>query len=367
MSNTGFYFGGAFLDRSSLRNSILYYDKVIQYDMKSFFIEDYEKKEIFRRQVDKYYSSTKLYRDSGYLEFKNLQEWSPKYWSLRENLVRDFLFFNSNFNDFESEKISPRSMPVIIYRGYGKSNIFPSMRSFFDKPEEPNQFSNAASPVDQFSYLEFIPAVGREIVYGLLGSMEFDALPFTDNDFYALHFNQYLSYLAGELCYQNKWDLSKLAKELKDLGLDEGIIQNNPLFSNSKKEKERRTIEEILRIEVPFFSKIAEKDFLKFLDDEKVSLHHFRDQITVLVKKIRSTNYSEQFHNEIQDIVDTKINPSIEELKERFTAAELDIKKKRVKNVILTSATLCASIFLPLSVLILPPLLLFGGKTVISI
>jgi len=350
----GFYFGGTMIDRTYLRAAVLYYDFILHYDVEKFF-KPFSNEWPLEEYIDEFYSDTKIFRNERLLRFIPIAAWVEKYGDVFSSLIKD----NFAISDPELDKLTniTENRRLIYFHDFVK---FPSsMWPIYEKrmkevtiekagiepgyseraisrlrSNEPGYFTEARL---NEAFAENIKiAAGRETVYGLIGSIEFNAVPFTDMSIYTQYFNYLLLKLANN---------EQLADEYY------------------RHVDQIKVVTEALKIGVPAFDNLPDEELLKFRDQRKSELDAFRQAINDLTEEVQTLEIADNVEKHLKTVIRSRVNPKIADLKEVVDEKAIELKKKRIENIAIATVNLIAFTYLPFETLVLPSILALAKFT----
>jgi hypothetical protein len=297
----GFYFGGSFINSESLNDSMLYFDKLIHYDIREYTKKlhknmeqygHYEKVKSKRPWEYREYKATKILRRKGYLKFIKFSKILPRYGDVINKLAKKFFFQAKQKQEFDVAR-----MFRPLWRQENRDEV--------------------------------LLGFGRELAYGLIGSKKYGAIPYTDIPFYSQAFSKFLEYLATEI---------------KSFNIEAINYQD---FIHKQ-----RILEEIVNLTVPSFRNLDQKAIIQLKESEFYAFKNFQNKVFNLIDLIKK-EFDDDYKKKITYFIETEINPSIEEIKKKNLSLTKDIGKRRISNLSITGATLTGLLLVPL------PLVLF--------
>lgn len=380
-----FYFGSTFINRDSLRTSLLYYDSIVHYDVKAFFEKFYNTNSKIKTAIDEFESDTHILRQEGALKLIDLNMWVHRYGQAFESLANsEFLNRSPMLYRLLNSSQAPR---LIVLYSYGK------MVSALPLEPAENSICNGKGSTDNQDFfskwgkqdiyycekdaLSFKPdchygfdlkeyvkiSIAREVAYGLLGSVEFNAVPLTDCEVYAKFLEYVLYNLTG---YKTNGiysgaTLHLLPDKLSKCGVSDNILECVKNLIKQKYATRNMIVEEFARIELPAFENLPDEELLKIRDQCHSSIDAFREEIDTLQKFIEEEDDDAKIiKKKVQEAIRNKLSPKVRDLKKEISEQADKIRRKRVTNIICTAATISGYYFLPFEVLILPFLALDG-------
>lgn len=381
----GFYFGSTFINRDSLRASLLYYDSIAHYDVKAFFEKFYNTNGKIKDVIDEFERDNQILRQEGVLELIDLNTWVHKYGETFKSLSNsEFLKHSPMLYRLLNSSEAPR---LIVLYSYGK--IVSAL------PLEPveNSICNGKVSTDSQNYfskwgkqdiyycekdaLSFKPdchygfdlkeyvkiSIGREVAYGLLGSVEFDAVPLTDCGTYAKFLEYILYNLVGDKINGIYSGVTPhpLPEKLSKCGAPNNILEYVKDLITQKYATRNMIVEEFARIELPAFENLPDEELLKIRDQCHSSIDAFREEVDTLQTFIEEEDDDAKIiKKKVRETIRTKLSPKVSDLKKAISEQADEIRRKRVANLACTAATMSGYYFLPFEVLILPFLILEG-------
>jgi hypothetical protein len=367
----GFYFGGSLIDKNSLRAAALYYDSVIHYDVAKFFKPFYGKSVDVTKAIDKFYKDTKAFVDEGILTFIPISAWIDKYGNLLSNTAKQY-FFHSDTLLYEIAN-SMEANRLIVLHSFGKQTFptppqeFPENKRLgpFAYYSDSNAFQNVPSKYWGLPYKNFVTmAIGREVAYGLFGSVEFNAVPFTD----LIIYSRCLDRLLYQLCISQEGIFSQsfphpVLRQLENEKISKERISTIQELTTYNREYQSRVVQEAIRITVPAFQSLPDNEILEFRERRKDELISFRKTVDKIVADMQDVDLSKINEIELRLMINKKIQVQLSDLEKTLEEKVTEAKKKRIENATLTSISIAAFAFLPFEAVILPSILALGKWT----
>ena len=298
------------------------------------------------RHIHDFYKDTKILRDEGLLRLVPISSWIDKYDDVFSHLIvrhfsepTPYLYKLTNllenrrlifFHDFVKMAIGSYEERV--------RRIRPEKFGMGEAYSE--DYRTRTPPLDEErleSYRHYIRmAAGREVAYGLLGSVEFNAVPFSDLGIYT----QYLNWLLFRLSHNEP-----LREKFR--------IQEYPV----------RIVREALRLQVPTFENIPDEELLEFREKRKDEIGAFRKVVDEIVDELQFTETSSMDEERLQSSIRSRLQPRISDLEKTLEEKVLETKKKRTENIAIGIINLAAFAYLPFEAVILPTILAFAKFT----
>ena len=176
------------------------------------------------------------------------------------------------------------------------------------------------------------------MTYGLFGSVEFGATPFSD----LRSFSKNLDWLLYKLLEYRQY-----FGDVKEV--DEFINQY-----------QLETVNEAINLIIPTFYSLPDEELLEFREKRTDELTLFRKTIDELSEELQLLDLSKSSQKHTKTLIRTKLRPKISELEKVFDEKVKDMQKKRIENVILSTISLSAFAYLPFEAVILPIIMAYG-------
>ena len=180
----GYYFGSSFIDKTSLSASVLYYDSIIHYDAGQYFAASTHASLAYQRAAGIFEREVQRFIAEKYLRLIPLNAWAGRYRDVARYLLNAHFLPVNDLQVTNIKRLAEIRHLVVLFetgRAMQQANLRPGSPNVYTDYIDTRPFVNMPPNINMY----ILSALGREITYGLLGAVEFDAAPFSDSGIYS--------------------------------------------------------------------------------------------------------------------------------------------------------------------------------------
>ncbi len=381
----GYYFGSSFIDKTSLSASVLYYDSIIHYDAGQYFAASTHASLAYQRAAGIFEREVQRFIAEKYLRLTPLNAWAGRYRDVARYLLNAHFLPVNDSQVTNIKRLAEIRHLVVLFetgRAMQQANLRPGSPNVYTDYIDTRPFVNMPPNINMY----ILSALGREITYGLLGAVEFDAAPFSDSGIYGdtltwlllrmlkadapasaadgeadAAVNKGLEPLAGsaeEAVNKGLEPLAGSAEEAVNKGLKplvggaEGMV--------AQPESRPEPVQEALKITVPAFEGLPEDELLAFRLRRRDELRALRQVLDDFTTQARAMSLQGEALGELQRGICARLRPCTDDLERAVREQAETARSRRGEPVSAISLELTAFITWPLEAILLPSILRVG-------
>jgi hypothetical protein len=332
-----------------------------------------------------------------YLRLIPLNAWAGRYRDIARYLLNAHFLPVNDSQVTNIKRLAEIRHLVVLFetgRAMQQANLRPNSPNVYTDYIDTRPFVNMPPNINMY----ILSALGREITYGLLGAVEFDAAPFSDSGIYSdtltwlllrmlkadapasgaageagAALDKGLKPLAGgveETVNQGLKPLAGGAEETVNKGLEplvggaeDGVedgAEDGAEEMVARPDNRSEPVREALKICVPAFEGLPEDELLAFRLRRRDELRAFRQVLDDFTTQVRASALGGEALEEVERQICARLRPCIADLERTVGEQAETARNRRGEQVSVISLDLTAFVTWPLEAIVLPSILKVG-------